>query len=140
MSICVYMSLCALTIFFLKDFLWLLVFPNLNPVLLSALQVRRSYYLLFKESCAEQIKAWLEKMNDKPTHASFPLQQNQPTKYGLIIDALEFLDLAKSCETVVCCRAAPVQKVCTTMPRSVANNIFISLNRHGFCLTKRNST
>ena len=80
---------------------------------------------MFKESCAEQIKAWLQKMNGQPTHASFPLQQNKPTKYGLIIDgqtlqyaleyplALEFLNLAKSCEAVVCCRAAPVQKVST---------------------------
>ena len=82
-------------------------------------------YLFFKESCAEQIKAWLERMNNKTSHASFQMQQNKQTKYGLIIDgqtlqfalehqlALEFLLLAKSCEVVVCCRAAPVQKVST---------------------------
>lgn len=75
-------------------------------------------YLFFKESCAEQIGAWLERMNDKST-------EGQQTKYGLIIDgqtlqyaleyplALEFLLLAKSCQVVVCCRAAPVQKVST---------------------------
>ncbi|CAB4028052.1 probable phospholipid-transporting ATPase VA [Paramuricea clavata] len=75
-----------------------------------------------KESCAEQIRAWLERMNDKSTEGNGQLQQIQQTKYGLIIDgqtlqyaleyplALKFLLLAKSCQVVVCCRAAPVQK------------------------------
>lgn len=52
-------------------------------------------------------------------------EQMKQTKYGLIIDgqtlqyaleyplALEFLLLAQSCQVVVCCRAAPVQKVST---------------------------
>jgi magnesium-transporting ATPase (P-type) len=82
-------------------------------------------YLFLKESCAEQIGAWLERMNDKSTEGNGQLQQIQQTKYGLIIDgqtlqyaleyplALEFLLLAKSCQVVVCCRAAPVQKVST---------------------------
>ena len=76
----------------------------------------------FKESCTEQISAWLEKMNNVGQSEQVKVKQ---TKYGLIIDgqtlqfaleyplALEFLRLAKSCQVVVCCRAAPVQKVST---------------------------
>ena len=72
----------------------------------------------FKESCTEQIRAWLERMNNVGRS-----EQMKQTKYGLIIDgqtlqyaleyplALEFLLLAQSCQVVVCCRAAPVQKV-----------------------------
>ena len=67
-----------------------------------------------KGSCAEQIQAWLGKVNSSPS---------PQTKYGLKIDGqtlqhalkkplnMEFLELAKSCQVVVCCRAAPVQKV-----------------------------
>lgn len=62
-------------------------------------------------------------MNGDSTNASHQIQKIKQTKYGLIIDgqtlqyaleyplAMEFLLLAKSCQVVVCCRAAPVQKV-----------------------------
>jgi phospholipid-translocating ATPase len=108
------------------SFSWLLEFLAKHKQLFKCLTNPTSFcYLLLKESCTEQVKAWLQKMNDKPTHASSQPPQNKQTKYGLIIDgqtlhyaleyplALEFLVLAKSCEAVVCCRAAPVQKVST---------------------------
>ena len=73
-------------------------------------------YLFFvKDSCAEQIKVWVERISNS--------QPNTPNNYGLIIDGqtlqfalekpldMKFLELAKSCQVVVCCRAAPVQKV-----------------------------
>lgn len=73
-----------------------------------------------KESCAEQIEAWIEKINNSAVPV--PSQQSKQKTYGLIIDGqtiqyalekpldMEFLELAKACQVVVCCRVSPVQK------------------------------
>lgn len=88
------------------------------------------------------------KVNDKSVHLSGQLEQVNQTKYGLIIDgqtlqyaleyplALEFLQLAKSCQVVVCCRAAPVQKVITS---SAYVQYLLTCSVHKPYLTSRNT-
>lgn len=82
-------------------------------------------FLFVQESCTEQIQGWLERFNQLETVGRSVGQSEQKNNknYGLIIDGqtlqyalekpldLEFLELAKRCQVVVCCRAAPVQKV-----------------------------
>ncbi|XP_046854254.1 phospholipid-transporting ATPase VA-like isoform X2 [Xenia sp. Carnegie-2017] len=75
-----------------------------------------------QESCSEQISAWLEKVGSSAGRGNEQIESSKQKTFGLVIDGqtlqfaltepldLEFLRLAKSCEVVVCCRAAPAQK------------------------------
>lgn len=81
------------------------------------------FSILLKESCSEKISASLQWVDSLAGRGNEQIESSKQTTFGLVIDGetlqyaltepldLEFLRLAKSCEVVVCCRAAPAQKV-----------------------------
>ena len=83
-----------------------------------------SLFLNLKEECSEQLDSALQRVASLlPTYTFSPMRSPKISSLALVINGptlalalknslqQKFIDVAECCSAVLCCRAAPIQKV-----------------------------